>query len=42
MSGYTANIIHKTGILETGIELIAKPFSPNVLLRKVRVVLGNI
>ncbi len=41
MSGYTANIIHKKGILEPGIELISKPFSPNALLRKIREVLDK-
>jgi len=42
MSGYTANIIHKKGILDSGTEFISKPFSPNAFLRKVREVLdGN-
>jgi PAS domain S-box-containing protein len=40
-SGYTANIIHKKGILEEGIDLILKPVSPNQLLRKVREVLDR-
>ena len=40
-SGYTANIIHKKGILEEGIDLILKPISPNQLLRKVREVLDR-
>lgn len=39
ISGYTDNAIVKHGILEEGIEFIQKPFSMNVLLRKVRVVL---
>lgn len=42
MSGYTANIIHKKGILEEGINFISKPISPNELLRKVREVLDKI
>jgi DNA-binding response OmpR family regulator len=41
MSGYTANMIHKKGILEAGIEFITKPFSPNAFLRKVRAVLDK-
>jgi CheY-like chemotaxis protein len=41
MSGYTANIIHKKGILDSGTEFISKPFSPNAFLRKVREVLDN-
>jgi CheY-like chemotaxis protein len=41
MSGYTANIIHKKGILKEGIELIEKPFSPNALLRRVRKILDK-
>ena len=40
-SGYTANIIHKKGILDEGIDLILKPVSPNQLLRKVREVLDS-
>jgi PAS domain S-box-containing protein len=41
MSGYTANIIHKKGILDVGTEFISKPFSPSAFLRKVREVLDN-
>ncbi|MBI4685250.1 MAG: PAS domain S-box protein [Nitrospirae bacterium] len=41
MSGYTANIIHTKGILESDLELISKPFSPNMLLRKIREVLDK-
>ncbi len=41
MSGYTANMIDKKGILEAGIAFIAKPFSPNAFLRKVREVLDK-
>lgn len=36
MSGYTANHIHKKGILEEGLNFISKPVSPNEFLRKVR------
>jgi PAS domain S-box-containing protein len=36
MSGYTADIIHKKGILEKGLLFISKPYSPGDLLRKVR------
>jgi DNA-binding response OmpR family regulator len=38
-SGYTANIIHKKGILDEGLNFITKPFSPGDLLRKVREIL---
>ncbi len=41
MSGYTANIIHKKGILDSETEFISKPFSPNTFLRKVREVLDK-
>ncbi len=41
MSGYTANIIHKKGILESGTEFISKPFSPNAFLHKVRGILDK-
>lgn len=40
MSGYTADVITRQGILEPGIEFIEKPFSPGALARKVRTVLG--
>jgi hypothetical protein len=36
MSGYTADIVNRQGILETDMEFIVKPFPPNALLRKVR------
>ncbi|HBR22369.1 MAG TPA: hypothetical protein DD713_07390 [Nitrospiraceae bacterium] len=36
LSGYTANLIHKKGILEKGLDFILKPVSPKELLRKVR------
>lgn len=41
MSGYTANIIHSKGVLDVGLELIAKPFTPSSLLKKVRGVLDK-
>ncbi len=41
LSGYTANIIHKKGILEEGLDFILKPVSPKDLLRKVREVLDR-
>ena len=41
MSGYTADIIHKRGILEQGLHFIQKPFSQGSLLRKVREVLDS-
>lgn len=36
MSGYPADIIHKRGLLKGNATIIAKPFSPTVLLEKVR------
>jgi len=41
ISGYTANIIHKRGILDQNLDFIMKPVSPTVLLRKVREVLNK-
>ena len=41
ISGYTADIIHKKGILEEGLNFILKPISKNNLLRKVREVLDQ-
>lgn len=35
-SGYTADIIHKKGILDAGLNFISKPVSPAELLKKVR------
>lgn len=42
MSGYTANVIAHRGVLEEGIQFIAKPFSKNDLARKVREILDNV
>lgn len=41
MSGYTADIIHKKGIVEDGLDFVLKPVSPQELLRKVREVLDR-
>ena len=41
MSGYDADIIHKKGILEEGLDSILKPILPKDLLRKVREVLDK-
>ncbi len=35
-SGYTADIIHKKGVLEAGLDFISKPLTPYDLLSKVR------
>ncbi len=40
-SGYTADILHKKGILEQGINFISKPISPNEFIRMVRKVLDT-
>ncbi len=39
LSGYTADVIHKKGIIEKGFDFILKPISPTELLKKVREVL---
>ncbi|MBA4349481.1 MAG: hypothetical protein C0415_05775, partial [Thermodesulfovibrio sp.] len=36
MSGYTANVIHKKGIIEEGLDFVLKPISPTELLKKMR------
>ncbi len=41
MSGYTANIIHKKGVLEEGLDFIHKPVSPHELLLKIREILDR-
>jgi len=40
-SGYTADIITQKGLLEKGIDFIAKPLNPGELLKKIRLVLGS-
>jgi signal transduction histidine kinase len=40
-SGYTADIIQRKGIVEEGSDLVLKPFSPHVLLEKMRNVLDR-
>jgi PAS domain S-box-containing protein len=39
MSGYTADVIQKKGIMEEGLDVLLKPVSPTVLLKKVRDIL---
>jgi CheY-like chemotaxis protein len=41
ISGYTADMIHKKGILEKGLNFISKPILPDELLRKIREVLDQ-
>ena len=41
MSGYSEDIIHKRGILQEGLNFIAKPVAPNALLKKIREVLDQ-
>jgi PAS domain S-box-containing protein len=36
MSGYTADVIHRRGIIEEGLNFVSKPLSPAELLRKIR------
>ena len=39
MSGYANDAIAHRGVLEPGLEVLTKPFTPSVLLAKVRAVL---
>ncbi len=41
LSGYTADIMHKKGLLEEGVNFIMKPVPMNELLRKVRTILDS-
>jgi PAS domain S-box-containing protein len=41
MSGYTHDVIPREGLLDAGIDYIAKPFSPAALAQKIRMVLGR-
>jgi hypothetical protein len=41
ISGYTADIIHKRGILEAGLHYLSKPVAPQVLLAKVRSIIDE-
>ena len=41
MSGYTADVIAHSGVLEAGVVLVEKPFTALVLLRRLREVLGE-
>ncbi|MBI5833561.1 MAG: PAS domain S-box protein [Armatimonadetes bacterium] len=41
MSGYTADALGHHGVLDDGVELIEKPFSPAVLVERVRRMLGR-
>jgi DNA-binding response OmpR family regulator len=40
-SGYTADIVHKKGILDTGLDFVLKPITPTAFLKKVREVLDR-
>jgi PAS domain S-box-containing protein len=41
MSGYTENVITSTGTLEQGLAFLQKPFSPAVLVQKIRETLSH-
>jgi DNA-binding response OmpR family regulator len=41
MSGYTADMIARRGVLEADLAYLAKPFSPDALGAKVRQVLSE-
>jgi PAS domain S-box-containing protein len=38
-SGYTADVIHKKGVMDQGVNFVSKPIAPDVFLKKVREVL---
>ncbi len=40
-SGYTADVIHKKGMLDTDIDFISKPVTPNELITKIREILDR-
>lgn len=40
-SGYTADIVHKKGILDEGLDFLSKPVSPQSFLKKVKEVLDR-
>jgi PAS domain S-box-containing protein len=41
MSGYTDDVISREGVLEAGIDYLAKPFNPEGLAQKIRMVLDR-
>ena len=41
MSGYTADVIAHRGVLDTGVEYLQKPFTPESLARKIREILAK-
>ncbi len=41
MTGYARNAIVHQGVLDPGLELLPKPFTPAALVRKIRQVLGS-
>ena len=41
VSGYTGEAVHQRGLLEPGVAFLQKPFTADVLARKVREVLGS-
>jgi CheY-like chemotaxis protein len=40
-SGYSTNAVHTGFVMQEGIDFLQKPYSPHVLLRKVREVLDK-
>ena len=41
ISGYSGELIAHRGVLDAGVDYLAKPFTPDVLVAKVRDVLGS-
>ena len=41
ISGYTSDLVVQGGVFEEGVEFLQKPFTPDVLARRVRKILDS-